>query len=208
MQLNRVQILGVRFAHLISGTTPVRIPRLAKPALALILIISVSACGSGEASSETTPTNPEPTQPSFHADLGRLDQDLAAPSNASQEIHGDLGNRTLLPGRYRAGQTLEISAGDLILDAQGNTDAVWVIQVMGELRVASARRVILSGGAQAGNVYWRVDTAQLGEYSQLSGNIVAQNSIHMLTGAYLEGRAWSLQGTVHLASSTIRTPAP
>lgn len=143
------------------------------------------------------------------SDLSRIDQELTAKGVTAQEISGELGNKTLFPGTYRAQQTLEISAGDLILDAQGDANAVWVFLVAGDLQVTSGRRVFLSGGAQAGNIYWRVaSTARLGEYSVLHGNILANDSIHLMMGAYLEGRAWTRQGSVQLVSSTIHRPDP
>lgn len=141
------------------------------------------------------------------SDLSRIDQELAAKGRTAQEIRGDLGNKTLLPGTYKAKQTLEISAGDLILEAQGDANAVWVFLIAGDLQVASGRRLFLSGGAQAGNIYWRVrNNVHLGEYSVLHGNILANDSIRLMMGAYLEGRAWTTQGPVQLISSTIHRP--
>ena len=171
---NSIRILGVHLSDSLSRTAPVQIPRMAKQALAIILIISVTGCGGGEGTSETTPTNPEPTQPSLSAistTPAQIDQPLLGKNY--QEIRGDLGDSTLLPGTYSAAQTLEISAGDLILDAQGNVNAVWIFLIAGDLHVADGRRVILSGGAQAANVYWWVGgSAQLGEYSVFYGNIL------------------------------------
>lgn len=140
--------------------------------------------------------------------LTRIDQEFAALTDAAPITGADLGNTTLLPGTYSA-QTLEISRGDLVLDAQGNANAVWVFQIAADFHVASGRRVILSGGVQARNIHWRVaGSVQLGEYSVVHGNIFANDSIRLLTGAYLEGRAWARQGSVQLASSTIRIPSP
>ena len=176
-KLSGIQALAIQFSGSVPAAAPARFARTAKQALAIFLMVSVTACGGGEGTSETTPTNPEPTQPSItqavQADLARIDQEPAAPGMAPEEIRGDLGNRTLLPGTYRAGQSLEISVGDLILDAQGNVNAVWVFQIAGDLRIADGRQVILIRGAQAGNIYWLVGgSAQVGEYSVLHGNIL------------------------------------
>lgn len=176
-KLSGIQALAIQFSASVSWAAPARFSRTAKQALTIFLMVSVTGCGGGESTSETTPTNPEPTQPSItqavQADLARVDQESTATGLAPQEIRGDLGNSTLLPGTYRAGQSLEISAGDLILDAQDNVNAVWVFQIAGDLRVADGRQVILIGGAQAGNIYWLVGgSAQVGEYSVLPGYIL------------------------------------
>lgn len=143
---------------------------------------------------------------SVQYDLMRIEQELAA-TKPSEEIHTDIGNRVLAPGVYRAGQVLEINAGDLILDAQGNPEAVWIFHIAGDLRVADSRRVILAGGAKAGNIYWRVGgLAEIGEYAVIHGTILANDSIRLMRGAYLEGRAWTRRGSVQLVSSTVHAP--
>ena len=176
-KLNSVQDSGVQLSGSIVSAARAYMPRIAKRALTILLVVTVAGCGGGESTSETTPTNPEPTQPStvhaVQADLARMDQELPVTGMTSQEIRGDLGNSVLLPGTYNTEQSLEISTGDLILDAQGNVNAVWVFQIAGDLRVADGRRVILSAGAQAGNVYWLVGgSAQVGHYSIFYGNIL------------------------------------
>lgn len=168
-KLSNVQIHDIRQPG--SYAAPACRTRNAKRVSAILLLVLVAGCGSGESTSETTPTNPEPTQPSLTTTTP-AQSELPMPP-ASQELRGDLGNSTLLPGTYNAGQTLEIRAGDLILDAQGNVNAVWIFRIAGDLRVADGRRVILSGGAQAGNIYWWLTgTAQVGEYSVFHGDIL------------------------------------
>jgi hypothetical protein len=67
---------------------------------------------------------------------------------------GNLGGQTLAPGLYKSSSSLEISAGDLTLDAGGDPNAVWIFQMATTLVTFVGRQVILSGGAQAGSVFW------------------------------------------------------
>jgi len=141
------------------------------------------------------------------ARLSSVYQEAAAPDQASSTMPGELGGVVLPPGGYTSLDALEISAADLVLDAQGDANAVWKFQVATTLHVAAGRRVILSGGAKAENIYWQVGrSATLGEYSVFKGNILANDSIDLLNGASLEGRAWARQGSVNLSTSTITRP--
>ena len=38
----------------------------------------------------------------------------------------------------------------------GGVDDVWILQISNDLEVSAAKRVRLSGGAQARNVFWQV----------------------------------------------------
>jgi type VI secretion system secreted protein VgrG len=55
---------------------------------------------------------------------------------------------------------------------------------------------VINGG-QAINVYWKIgSSATLGTLTRFSGNILAQESISLATGASLTGRALALTGAV------------
>jgi hypothetical protein len=84
---------------------------------------------------------------------------------------------------------LEISSGDLTLDARGDANAVWIFQMASTLTTTVGRQVILTGGAKAANIYWQVgSSATLGTSSVFKGNILALASITVTTGATVEGR--------------------
>src|SRR5438094_58285 len=119
-------------------------------------------------------------------------------------IAGNLGGRTLTPGLYKSTSSLEISSGDLTLDAQGDANAVFIFQMASTLTTTSARQVILSGGAKAANVFWQVgSSATLGTGSVFKGNILALASITVTTGAAVEGRLLARTGAVTLDSNII-----
>jgi hypothetical protein len=75
------------------------------------------------------------------------------------------------------------------------------------LITASASHVVLTGGAQASNVFWQVgSSATLGTYSQLSGSILALASITLTTGVTVDGRALARTAAVTMDSNTVTRP--
>jgi len=119
----------------------------------------------------------------------------------------DLGGQTLFAGVYTNATSIGIT-GTLTLDAQGNPNAQFIFQMGSTLTTASNSSVLLINGAQASNVFWKVgSSATLGTTSSLAGNILAQVSISLGTGAVLQGRALARTGAVTLLSNTITAPA-
>ncbi len=126
-------------------------------------------------------------------------------------LPGQLGGLTLAPGLYSNSSTSGISGtganGILTLDAQGNTNAVWIFQMGSTLTTDPATSIVLAGGAQAKNIFWIVGTsATLGTTSVFYGNILANQAITLNTGAVLNGRALTSIAAVSLDASTITKP--
>ena len=122
-------------------------------------------------------------------------------------VAGNIGGQTLTPGTYTSSSTLAISSGDLTLDGQGNADAVFIFQIASAFTVTSGRQVILSGSAQAKNIYWQVGSdATLGTTSVFKGNILALSSITLSTGATLDGRAFARNGAITLDNNIVDVP--
>ena len=143
------------------------------------------------------------------SDLTVAYNDAAGQSVDAVAVAGNLGGLTLTPGLYKSTSSLEITSGDLTLDAQGDADAVFIFQMVSSLTTTEGRQVILSGGASASNIVWQVgSSATLGTNSVFHGNILADQSITMNTGATLEGRALTRIGAIALDANTITTPAP
>lgn len=140
-------------------------------------------------------------------DLTTAYNEAADRATAPISISGNLGGQTLAPGLYVSGSSLEISSGDLTLDGGGNENALWIFQMPSTFTTTSGRQVILSGGARASNVYWQVgSSATLGSTSVMVGNILADQSITLETGATLNGRALARIGAVALDASVITLP--
>ena len=119
-------------------------------------------------------------------------------------LSGNIGGLTLTPGLYFSTSSLAISSGDLTFDALGNADAVFIIQIASSLTTTSGRKVILSGGASASNIFWYVgSSATFGTTSVMKGTVLATESITFNTGATLDGRALTKIGSVTLEGTTI-----
>jgi hypothetical protein len=140
-------------------------------------------------------------------DLTTAYNNAAGRSTAPVAVSGNIGGRTLTPGLYKSTSGLEISSGDLTLDAKGNRNAVFIFQMASSLTTTSGRKVILTGKAQAANVFWQVgSSAALGTTTVFKGNILALTSISLATGATLEGRALARNGSVTLQDNDVTYP--
>jgi hypothetical protein len=115
----------------------------------------------------------------------------------------DLGGMTLAPGVYCFTSSAQLT-GNVTL--AGPANGLWVFQVGTALTTATSSQVVLSGGAQARNVFWQVGTsATLGQTTIFRGNIVAAVSITMVQGSTLVGRALSKAG-ITMDGNTITLP--
>jgi hypothetical protein len=107
----------------------------------------------------------------------------------------ELGGHTLVAGVYQSPSGSYDITGDLTLF--GGPNDVWVFQMASTLTVAVSGRVILTGGAQARNIFWQVgSSATLGTSSVFEGTIMAYASITMNASSTLDGRALAQNGAV------------
>jgi hypothetical protein len=88
----------------------------------------------------------------------------------------------------------------LILDAQGDSNAIFIIQIQGAFSTGPSAKVRLTNGASACNVFWKVEGAvSLGAGTSMIGNLIVNNgAIHMALGDTLEGRAFSITGAISM----------
>jgi hypothetical protein len=134
----------------------------------------------------------------------------AAGAPGGAVLPADIGGETLAPGVYKttsAQPSLGIT-GDLTLDGGGDSNAVWIFQIVSTLTTAANDSdVILSGGANDHNVFWQVgSSATLGTTTTFAGTIMAQASVSLDTGATLNGRALARTGAVTLLSNPVNVP--
>jgi hypothetical protein len=151
----------------------------------------------------------DPAAAQAQLDLTTAYNDAAGRTVGAITAAGNLGGQTLTPGLYKSTSSLEISSGDLTLDAQGDANAVFIFQMASTLTTTVGRQVILSGGARAANVFWQVgSSATLGTGSVFKGNILAFASITVTTGAAVEGRLLARTAAVTLDSNIVGLAIP
>jgi hypothetical protein len=124
-------------------------------------------------------------------------------------VTANLGGQTLYPGVYNSATSISLT-GNLILDAGGEDDAVFVFQAGTSFGVAAGSTVTLVNGGLIRNVYWQVGTAtSVAANAELIGVIMSTASITMAAGASIRGRLFSLDGAVTLSTnSVILQPTP
>lgn len=117
---------------------------------------------------------------------------------------GNISGMTLAPGLYKWSTGVTIPT-DVTLS--GSANDVWIFQIAQNLNISSAARILLSGGAQASNIFWAVaGQTTIGTTAVFNGNILDQTAIVLNTGATLNGRALA-QSAVTLDSSTVTVPS-
>ncbi|MFZ4894689.1 ice-binding family protein [Plantibacter sp. Mn2098] len=115
----------------------------------------------------------------------------------------DLTGLSLTPGVYSGG-ALSLS-GDLTL--AGTAESVWVFQAASTLTIATGARILLTGGASACNVFWRVpSSATIQGGAQFVGTVLASESITAVTGATIEGHLLASNASVTLDTNVITAP--
>ncbi len=127
---------------------------------------------------------------------------------------GNVGGLTLVPGVYKWGTDVTVPV-DVTLS--GGANDVWIFEIAQNLTVSSGAKIVLSGGAQASNVFWIVaGQTTIGTTAVFNGTILDQTAIVLNTGATLNGRALA-QTAVTLdanavtkpsSSSSVSTPVP
>ncbi|MGD1093186.1 MAG: ice-binding family protein [Bryobacteraceae bacterium] len=116
----------------------------------------------------------------------------------------DLGGLTLTAGVYCYPGTSAGLTGILTLNAQGNANAVFIIQIGTTLTTATGSSIVLENGASACNVFFQVGTsATLGTGTQFIGNIFANTSVTLNTSATVMGRVIALTAAVTMDTNTV-----
>src|SRR5665647_2835232 len=69
---------------------------------------------------------------------------------------GNIGGKTLKPGLYKFTTAVVIPTNVTI---SGSSTDVWIFQVAGTLKMSSAVRITLQGGALAKNIFWQTSGA-------------------------------------------------
>ncbi len=120
-----------------------------------------------------------------------------------------LGNGQILnAGVYAITAPTITLNNNLTLDAQGNPSAIFIIQLNGAFSTNANSQVILANGAQACNVYWKVEgLVDMATGTSMKGTLIVNNAaINMNTGVTLEGRALTTAGAITVDGLLAYTP--
>jgi len=114
------------------------------------------------------------------------------------------GNSLVLTPHTYLMNAATLLTDSLYLNAEGNANAIFIIQINGALSTSASSNVTLINGAQAKNVYWEVQGAvTINNNSTFCGNIVGNNSaISLGTGVKLDGRALTKAGIINTTAIT------
>jgi hypothetical protein len=116
---------------------------------------------------------------------------------------GNIGSKTLAPGLYKWGTGVTIP---LDVTIAGTANDVWIFQISNDLDLSSAKNVLLTGGAQAKNVFWQVaGSVTIHANAHFEGVILCQTGITLQTSASLHGRALA-QTLVAIDNNAITAP--
>ena len=128
----------------------------------------------------------------------------------TQQGNGSGVNGTYRAGKYTSPSSIAITT-PIIMDAQGNANALFVFYATGStVTQAAAGTITLVNGAQANNVIWVVGSSwtTVGPGAVTVGNILANTSI-TLGGGTLNGRALAgivtTSGAVTISTATAIT---
>ncbi|MEA4889026.1 MAG: ice-binding family protein [Clostridiaceae bacterium] len=136
-------------------------------------------------------------------DLAAAYNDAAGRAVTANLTGQDLGGLTLTAGVYKFSSSAQLT-GTLILDAQGDPEAVFIFQISSTLTTASNSVVSLTNGARFCRVFWQVgSSATLGTNTQFVGHIFALTSIAAQTGVTVQGQLLARNGAVTLDNNTI-----
>lgn len=151
---------------------------------------------------------------SLDAISGQAASDLASANSTllgttcGTTIGAALGSgQTLSPGIYCQSAAVVLT-GDLILDAMGDPNAVFILKFDATLTTAASSNLILINSASLCNVYWHsVGAVVLGTNSSFGGTIVSNGAVTLADGATLSGRLFTTAGAVSLTNNTINIAA-
>ena len=123
--------------------------------------------------------------------------------NYTELYGGDISGKTLTAGVYKWGTGVLINT-NVTLNA--GADDVWIFQIAEGITQASNTRIILTGGAQAKNIFWQAaETVAIGTDAHFEGIILGMTNITLGTNASINGRLLA-QTAVTLDKSIVVAP--
>ncbi len=117
---------------------------------------------------------------------------------------GALGGETLTPGVYCFAAAAVTLTGPLVLDTEGDPDALFIFRSTAAFTTATSASVTMLDGATPCGVYWLVGTsATIGVGSFFKGTIIATDAVTLSASASLAGRAIALNAALTMDSNSV-----
>ncbi len=133
---------------------------------------------------------------------------IAIPVTNTTHIPAFGSGETITPGVYFIPGAASV-AGTLILDAQGNSNALFVFKTGGAMAAGAATIIVLANGAEARNVFWVSEgSPSVGAASTMKGTMIGHNgAASMAATGVLEGRLLTILGAVTFGPGTAIIPS-
>jgi hypothetical protein len=132
---------------------------------------------------------------SARSDIIAVNNDLGSRTPVTT-IPTELGGTTQGPGIYTTSSGTFTINGVLTLDAQRDPDSIFVFKAS-SLIAAQSSTITLIRGAQINNVFFLLsDSATLSKWTTFKANVIAQNAVRVLAGAFVTGRLFGLASSV------------
>ncbi len=98
--------------------------------------------------------------------------------------------------------------GTVTLDANNNSNAIFIFKFQGGFSPASATTVVLANGAKAANVFWIAEGAiAAGINCNLAGTLIAHpGAVSLGSGSSINGRMLSTTGAISFSNGTATLP--
>jgi hypothetical protein len=141
----------------------------------------------------------------LQATINSIESYLHPTNNVHDPAAVVLGNgQTMVSGVYSSAGAFSVS-GNLILNGQGDPNAVFVFKAEGAINTSPGAQVILTNGTSASNVFWLAKVAiGLGANTIMKGALISSSgAIAIGAGSDLEGRMYTAGGAISWDSSTI-----
>jgi hypothetical protein len=141
-----------------------------------------------------------------HADAAIAYGQLVAETFTTDLSGQNLGGMILTPGVYHFDTSAQLT-GTLTLDAGGDPNATFHFQIGSTLTTAPGSMIAFLNGSST-NIFWQVGTsATIDVNSMFYGNVLADQSITVNSGATVIGRLIAINGAVTLDTDIITAPA-
>ncbi len=164
--------------------------------------VSDQITGKAYASDYTSPTPSNLTTAISNMETAFTDAAGRA-ADYTELYSGDISGKTLTAGVYKWGTSVLINSN---VTLNGGPDDVWIFQISGGITQANGTEIILTGGAQAKNIFWQAsETVSIGTDSHFEGIVLSMTNITLGTNSSVNGRLLA-QTAVTLNASTVVAP--